>query len=155
MTRAVAIALGLAILVCSVDARGAPPPKPKKPSITIGDALDIRAPESYLGKNWQAVSVITPLSANRRQLTHDTKQFVGMRRRRGMVIWLKKREGWPFEKLARKPFTLRFLRHDPAGIALSMAQEGLVELREEVSDGKRVVSLSMAKPNKPWYRRLF
>ena len=124
--------------------------KPQLPS--IGDALDLHAPDDYIGKDWQAVSVITPLSSNRRQLSHTTGQWKGMRRRRGMITWMKKREGWPFEAPNKYRFKHRILREDPAGVMLTLAQEGKLQLRTGTKNGKQVLSVSLAKPSKPWWR---
>ena len=133
--------------------------KPEAPSKlpSVGDALDIKGPSEFLGKNWQAVMVMSPLSANRRILRRDGN-FTGVQRRRGVVTWLKQRDNYPWEKPwedpSRAPFKMRFLRHDPAGIALSMAYEGKIDLDDREHDGRTVLSMTIAKP-KPWWKRLF
>ena len=149
-----AMVMVLSTLVTTSSARA--PTAPRQKRAAIGEALEIRHnDEEYLGKNWQIVSVITPLSAGRRVLDHQTGNFTGMKRRRGMVHWVKKREPWPFERLQRQPFKVRILKEDPAGIVASMVQEGKLQLSEFTSDGRPGISLSLPKPNKPWYRRLF
>ena len=104
------------------------------------------APDSYLGKNTQIVGVITPLSSRQRLIDRKTNEFKGMKRRRGMIHWVKQREAWPFERLKRQPFSIRYLREDPAGVALTLAEEGKLQLFEgETSSGKKVVGFSMKK----------
>lgn len=132
--------------------------EPRGPVPTIGDALEIKANPDYLGKNWQAVHVMSPLSANRRMLKRNGDKFIGTQRRRGLVTWLKKRENFPWERpwddVSHAPFKVRFLRHDPAGIALSMAQEGKLKLSEGGDARSPSVRVSLPKP-KPWYRKFF
>lgn len=131
-------------------------PSARQPRAAIGEALEIRHnDEDYLGKNWQIVSVITPKSGGRRILDHKTGNFTGMKRRQGMVHWVKKREQWPFERLQRQPFKVRIFKADPAGIVTSMVQEGKLQLSGFTVDGRPGVQLSLPRPSKPWYRRLF
>ena len=141
--------LAMLLSLAGAAKRAAPPPKPQTP--TIGDTLEIRAPDSYLGKNMQVVGVLTPLSSRRRVIDRKTGEFTGMKRRRGMIHWYKKRESWPFERLKRQPFTIRYLREDPAGVALTLAQEGKIMLMDGEDEKKRkVVGLVMAKPKRWW-----
>ena len=136
--------------IACVDGRAvrAKPPREVQPS--VADTVEIHAPDDYLGKNWQAVSVITPLSSNRRTLSHKTGQWQGMQRRRGMITWMKKYEPWPFETPKRR-FTVRIMREDPAGIMLTLAKEGKLKLGQGTRGGKEVISVSLPKP-KPWWR---
>ena len=146
MKRGVIAMLLLSVVAVCSAARRAGPPQPKTPQPTIGDSLEIRAPDSYLGKNTQIVSVITPLSSRQRLIDRKTNEFKGMKRRRGMIHWVKQREAWPFERLKRQPFSIRYLREDPAGVALTLAEEGKLQLFEgETSSGKKVVGFSMKK----------
>ena len=94
----------------------------------------------------------TPLSSNRRVLDHKTGNFTGMQQRRGMVTWVKKREGWPFERLKRQPFKLRYLREDPRGVMLSMMEEGKLNAEQFTYKGRSVVSVTIPKPQKPWWK---
>ena len=108
-------------------------PSARQPRAAIGEALEIRHnDEDYLGKNWQIVSVITPKSGGRRILDHKTGNFTGMKRRQGMVHWVKKREQWPFERLQRQPFKVRIFKADPAGIVTSMVQEGKLVMAQSL-----------------------
>ena len=119
----VALMLTVAYLACATSAAVTP----RKPKPTIGDTLEINGPDDYLGKDWQAVSVMAPLSGNRRLISRKTGDFSGIRRRKGMVHWIKKREkAHPFERLQRKPWKVRYLKEDPVGVALSLAEEGKV-----------------------------
>lgn len=135
-----------------------PPPGPREPAPTIADALDIRAPKEYLGKDMQAVMTMTPGSSSRRIVSKKTGKISGMRRRRGMMIYLKKREKYPWEnpwaEPSEAPFKLRFLRHDPAGIVLSLEKQGKLQLVSGSHKGKAVLGVGMPKP-KPWYTKFF
>jgi len=148
--RLVAATILSLLAVLTSAARAPPKPKPKTP--TIGDSLEIRAPDSYLGKNTQVVGVLTPLSSRRRLINHESHTFTGMKRRRGMIHWVKQRESWPFERLKRQPFTIRYLREDPAGVALTLAQEGKLKLLKGEQDSKKVVGFVMTKPKRfKWF----
>ncbi len=143
MSRTVVAFLLSAVVVCTSAARAPPKPKPKQPS--IGDSLEIRAPDSYLGKDMQIVGVLTPLSSRRRLIDRKTMEMKGMKRRRGMIHWVKKREYWPFERPKRQPFTIRYLREDPAGVALTLAEEGKLQLFEGETGGKKVIGFAVKK----------
>ena len=147
----------VAVLAFPAAARR-PPPGPREPQPTVGDALDIRTSKDYLGKDMQAVLSIQPGSANRRIVSRETGEISGMRRRRGMTVWMKKRDKYPWEKPwedpMSAPFKLRFLRQDPAGIMLSQYKQGKVLMKQSSSKGKSVLSVSLPKP-KPWYRMFF
>jgi len=139
--------------------RGARAPRdPKQTVPTVGDALEIRpADPDYLGRNWQAVSVISPGSSQRRIMSRKTGEFKGTNSRRGMITWVKKRDNWPWENPwedSKPPFKLRFLRQDPAGIMMSLAAEGKLQISDGQYKGRKVVRVSLSKP-KPWYRRIF
>ena len=73
-----------------------------------------------------------------------------------MITWMKRREDWPWEKpwedTSRAPFKVRFLREDPAGVALALAQQGKLQLQQGKVQGKEIVSISIPKPTKPWWR---
>lgn len=146
---------GVGLLLVSARRQRAP----RGPVPTIGDAMEIRTDPDYLGRDWQAVLTMAPLSANRRIMPRSGN-LTGVQRRRGLVTWMKKRDNWPWENpweqetLSESPFKLRFLRHDPAGIALSMAQEGKIVLRDGGDARRPSVQVSLAKP-KPWYRKFF
>ena len=133
--------------------RARPPPGPKDPTPTIGDALEINADPEYLGKDWQAVCVLTPGSANRRIVKRDGT-VEGMRRRRGLITWIKKHEHFPWENPwkdpSHAPFKVRYLKEDPRGIAMSMAQEKNAELRLGTYKKRTVIGLSLAKPRAWW-----
>ena len=109
--------------------------------------------KDYLGKDWQVVSVITPGSATRRIVNRDGT-ISGMRRRRGLITWVKKNEHYPWQNPwndpTRAPFKVRFLKADPQGIALSMAKENKAGLRMAAYEGRTVVGLSLAKPRPFW-----
>ena len=142
------------LLPCATEARrGAYTPGPRERTPTVGDSLDMKAENDYIGKDWQAVCVLTPGSANRRIITKDGKA-IGMRRRRGMVTWLKKKEYWPWESPwadpVSAPFKVRYLKQDPAGIALSMAQEKKLRLGLGSYKGRSVVSVKLVKPRAWW-----
>merc|ERR1711871_760055 len=97
-----------------------------------GDALDIHADKDYIGKDIQVVSVLTPGSAVRRIVKSDGT-IEGMRRRRGMITRVKKKQDYlpwqrPWKDEATAPFKVRYLRQDPRGIALSLAHDKKVEL---------------------------
>jgi hypothetical protein len=132
--------------------RAVAPTGPRDPKPTIGDALDLKGDDEYLGRDWQSVLVKSPMSANRR-IMHRDGNITGVPRRRGLTVWMKKREKYPWEKPwadpSRAPFKLRFLRHDPAGIALSLAQEGKLQLRQGVHNGRPTFGVDLPKP-KPW-----
>lgn len=150
---AVVLLFGVLQLSAAAARRRRPPPGPREAKPTIGDALDLQAEPDYIGKDWQATCVLTPGSANRRILKRDGT-MVGMRRRRGMVTWLKKKEYFPWEKPwddpVQSPFKVRFLKEDPAGIALALAQEKKLDLRLGKYKGRAVIGMSLAKPRPFW-----
>jgi len=158
-----ALVSGSALFVAGARRATRAPKEPRGPTASIGDAIDVRSNDpNYIGHGWQAVSVITPMSSGRRTLTRDGK-FVGSSRRRGLVTWIKKHDRMPWEKPwddpAKAPFKLRFLRQDPAGVALALAQEGKLELaaarvKNGRYQGRRVLQMRLVKP-KPWYRKFF
>ena len=149
----------LALLLAAEGAAGArrrvrPPPGPKEPKPTIGDSLDLQYDNEYLGKNWQAVCQLTPGSSNRRILTRDGQMY-GMRRRRGVITWLKKKDDFlpwenPWADPARAPFKVRIMKLDPRGVALSMAQEKRLELGAGQYQGRDIMSVKLAKPRAWW-----
>ena len=150
--------LVLCMAAVTTSRRAAAPSPPRGPPISIGDSLEIRTNDpDYLGKDWQVVSVLTPLSSNRRVLDHKTGNFTGMQQRRGMVTWVKKREGWPFERLKRQPFKLRYLREDPRGVMLSMMEEGKLNVRIQDSNPRPLprTPASLATPLQTAKRRPF
>ena len=131
-----------------------PPPGPKELVPTIGDSMDINAESDYLGKDWQIVNVLTPGSSVRRVVKRDGT-VVGMRRRRGMVTWVKKRDRWPWENPwkdpTRAPFKVRYVRTDPRGVAASLIQEKKAVLGYgKLKSGREVVGFAMAKPRAWW-----
>ena len=72
-----------------------------------------------------------------------------------MVHWMKKREkAHPFERLRRKPFKIRYVKEDPTGIALSLVEEGKLNMRVGTAGKRQIVSVSLPKP-KQWYRKFF
>ena len=133
--------------------RRRPPPGPREQKPTIGDALDVAADPEYIGKDYQAVCVLTPGSSNRRIVKRDGT-IVGMRRRRGMITWLKKKDYFPWEKPwddpMKAPFKVRFLKEDPAGLALAMATEKKLALRMGKYKGRAIVGMSLVKPRAWW-----
>ena len=145
---------GACLALATGARRARPPPGPKEPLPTVGDALDLKAENSYLGKDWQAVCVLTPGSGARRIVTKEG-EVIGMRRRQGMVTWLKKHNHMPWAKPwddpQTAPFKVRYMRLDPAGVALSMAHEKKLSLSAGEYEGKTIVSLSLAKP-RAWYK---
>lgn len=147
------VLLLLAIVPLAAGARRRAPRAPREKSTTVGDALDIGGDPDYLGYDWQAVCVLTPGSANRRIVTKEGK-MVGMRRRRGMVTWLKKKSYWPWEKpwddVQRSPFKVRYLKEDPKGVMLSMAQQKQLQLGMGEYKGRQVVSVKLIKPRAWW-----
>lgn len=148
-------ALLLGMCACAA-ARARAPPGPRETVPTLGDALDIRAPKEYLGKDMQVVMEAAPLSANRRILQKKTGTFKGMRRRRGLTVWMKKRDKYPWEnpwaEPSEAPFKLRYFKHDPVGIALSMEKEGKLQIQTASYKGKTVLGVGLTKP-KPWYSK--
>ena len=86
----------------------------------------------------------------------DTGKITGSRRRRGMTVWMKRRDKYPWEKPwdepATAPFKLRFLRHDPAGILLSQMHEGKLSMASGSYKGRAAYSVALPKL-KPWYRK--
>ena len=156
--RSITSLLLLGTLALAAARRGRPPPGPREPAPTVADALDIRAPKEYLGKDWQAVMTMTPGSASRRTVSKETGKITGMRRRRGLMTYMKKREKYPWEnpwaEPSEAPFKLRFLRQDPAGIVMSMEKQGKLRLQSASHKGKAVLGVGMLKP-KPWYMKFF
>ena len=156
---AVALLLVLAEVAEGARARRArrPSPGPREPVPTVGDALDIHADNEYIGKDNQAVCVITPGSANRRIVTTNGT-MVGMRRRRGLITWIKKKDDyWPWEKPwddpMRAPFKVRFLKMDPAGIAMSMVKEERLAIAHgrDKKSGRNIIGVGLVKP-KAWWK---
>ncbi|KAL1496171.1 hypothetical protein AB1Y20_014788 [Prymnesium parvum] len=118
----------------------------------IGDALEFgSASPGYLPKRTQLVGVLQPLSSRRRLLDRKAGVLLGPSRRQGIVWWAKRR-GWnPLRREKRAPFKVRLLKHNAAGVLLTLAEEGKVELAHEARRGERTLSVKLAKP-RPWWR---
>ena len=143
------ILLWVAAVAAGQASSEAAAPRPR-----VGTYCDLVSPKKdhdYL-PNRQFLAVVEPGSTSRRVVHPETgieKSFAPT----GLTIYVRKTPTSFFRRRTRKPYKLRLVKPDPAGVLDSAVEDGRVRVSESINTGLKSYKIE-TKRDVPWWKRL-